>query len=56
MRAVDLEGAGAPSEAEVASRVAYMRVPDFFDGARKSCDVIVGPGGSTLQRGTKRAG
>lgn len=42
MRAVDLEGAGAPSAAEEASRVAYMRVPDFFDGARRSCDAIVG--------------
>jgi hypothetical protein len=46
-RAVDLEGAGAPSAAEVASRVSYMRVPDFFepstaDGGGALCDVIVG--------------
>ena len=43
MRAVDLEQPGEPSEAEVASRVSYMRVPDFFEPAsRKECDVIVG--------------
>ena len=43
MRAVDLEQPGEPSEAEVASRVSYMRVPDFFEPAsEKQCDVIVG--------------
>jgi hypothetical protein len=44
MRAVDLEGAGAPSESEVASRVSYMRIPDFFEpgGNEEACDVIVG--------------
>jgi hypothetical protein len=43
VRAVDLEGAGEPSAAEVASRVSYMRVPDFFDPReQRSCDVIVG--------------
>jgi hypothetical protein len=31
MRTVDLEGAGAPITAEVASRVSYMRVSDFFE-------------------------
>lgn len=44
MRAVDLEGGGAPTESEVASRVSYMRIPDFFEPGRnrRSCDVIVG--------------
>jgi hypothetical protein len=44
MRAVDLEGEGAPSESEVASRVSYMRIPDFFEpaGREEACDVIVG--------------
>jgi hypothetical protein len=36
-RAVDLECAGAPSAAEVASRVSYMRVPDFFEPSTADC-------------------
>jgi hypothetical protein len=46
MRAVDMEADGAPSESEVASRVSYMRIPDFFEpnseGRTEACDVIVG--------------
>lgn len=44
MRAVDMEMKGAPSESEVASRVSYMRIPDFFEpeGKKGACDVIVG--------------
>ena len=46
-RAVDLEGEGEPNEAEVASRVSYMRIPDFIEvrsqaDAIERCDVIVG--------------
>jgi hypothetical protein len=44
MRAVDMEMKGEPSKSEVASRVSYMRIPDFFEptGDKGGCDVIVG--------------
>ena len=47
MSSVDFESEGVPSATETASRVSYMRIPDFFEpgqdsAGRTACDAIVG--------------